>query len=303
VGRTFGSGIGRHFMIPYNRKLWCRELTQVSCEWVSWSVPQPALEEVVRGAFGVEARQFGYNPRFLYPRRGGIRCLPDALAAGVRDLNLGVAIKSIDLRSRRLMLSDGTRVRFDALISTLPLPDLVRKMEGIPEAARRAAAGLRWVRVVNVNLAVRGEVAPGAHWIYFPEPEYVFYRVGIASNFSRGVAPAGCSSLYVEVSEPSDQPPAPDLEERVLADLRRAGLLTPEHEVLFSHPVTIDPAYVIYDRHRRESLPALLSLLRERGVHSVGRFGAWEYSSMEDALVAGREAASAAVTGLAHVTA
>ena len=291
VRRTFGAGIGRHFMIPYNRKMWCRDLEEVSCEWVSWSVPQPALDEVVRGTFGVEGREFGYNPRFLYPQRGGIRCLPDALAERARGLRLGVEVERIDLRARRVRLSDGSRVRFDALISTLPLPELVRRCEGIPEAAAQAAAGLRWVRVVNVNLAVRGEVAPGRHWIYFPEPEYAFYRVGVASNFSRGVAPSGCSALYVEVSEPSGAPPTGGLEERVIADLRRAGILAADHEVLFALPLVIDPAYVIYDRHRRETVPPLLSLLRDRGVHSVGRFGAWEYSSMEDALVAGRQAA------------
>lgn len=298
VERTFGSGIGRHFLVPYNRKMWCRELDQVTCEWVSWSVPQPALEEVVRGAFGVEGREFGYNPRFLYPRRGGIRCLPDALAARVRDLHLGVEVEAVDVRARRLRLSDGSRVRFDALVSTLPLPELVRRCEGIPEPARAAATSLRWVRVINVNLAVRGEVAAGRHWIYFPEPEFVFYRVGVASNFSRGVAPPGCSSLYVEVSEPSGRPPMPGLEERVIADLRRAGILEPGHEVLFSLPVVIDPAYVIYDRHRRETVPSLLSLLRERGVHSVGRFGAWEYSSMEDAIVSGRQAAAVVEAGV-----
>lgn len=302
VQRTFGPGIGRHFLVPYNRKMWRRGLDQVTCEWVSWSVPQPALDEVVRGAFGVEAREFGYNPRFLYPKRGGIRLLPDALAARARNLHLGVEVESIEMRSRRLRLSDGSRPRFDALISTLPLPELVRRCEGLPEAARTAAAGLSWVRVINVNLAVRGEVAPGRHWIYFPEPEYLFYRVGIASNFSRGVAPPGCASLYVEVSEPAGAPPTPGLEERVIADLRRAGILEPAQEVLFSLPVVIDPAYVIYDRHRRECVPALLSLLRERGIHSAGRFGAWEYSSMEDALVAGRHAAAAVSGALgAHV--
>ncbi len=303
IKRTFGAGIARHFMTPYNRKMWCRDLDQVSCEWVSWSVPQPSLHEVVRGAFGVEGREFGYNPRFLYPRRGGIRCLPDALAERAGEIHLGVAVESINLRSRRLKLSDGTNPRFDALISTLPLPDLVQRCEGLPEAARRSAAGLRWVRVVNVNLAVRGEVAPGAHWIYFPESDYVFYRVGVASNFSQGVAPHGCSALYVEVSQPSEEPLVADLTQRVVADLHRAGILEPQHKVLFSLPVVIDPAYVIFDRHRRECVPALLSLLRDRKVHSIGRFGAWEYSSMEDALMAGQGAARVLKASLTHVPA
>ncbi len=80
VLKTFGSGIAKHFMLPYNEKFWKRDLRTITADWVSWSIPKPTLEEVVNGALGMTNTGMGYNPRFSYPKEGGIQCLPEALA-------------------------------------------------------------------------------------------------------------------------------------------------------------------------------------------------------------------------------
>ena len=81
------------------------------------------------------------------------------------------------------------------------------------------------------------------------------------------------------------------LSEEVLEGLRRAGILRSSDRLLVKEVQVLDPAYVIHDHHRRDVLPGILRSLRESGILSVGRFGAWEYGSMESALRQGREAA------------
>src|SRR2546428_13554606 len=83
---------------------------------------------------------------------------------------------------------------------TIPVPELARRCTDLPKAIRAAADGLRCVSVYNVNLGVAREKISDNHWIYFPEPEFPFYRVGFPTNFSPSLGPHGCSSLYVEVS-------------------------------------------------------------------------------------------------------
>jgi hypothetical protein len=65
--------------------------------------------------------------------------------------------------------------------------------------------------------------------------------------------------------------------------------------VRFARLRKLDPAYVIYDAEREGALAAIEPFLREHGLVSTGRYGAWNYSSMEDALLFGRSAAAAAV--------
>jgi protoporphyrinogen oxidase len=94
--RTFGAGIAKHFMVPYNEKFWKQDLRNLTSDWVSWSIPKPSLDEVVNGALGLTNRGMGYNPRFIYPKSGGIDCLPQGLAAAVRDVRVNESVESID---------------------------------------------------------------------------------------------------------------------------------------------------------------------------------------------------------------
>jgi len=290
---TFGEGIARHFMIPYNSKLWRTDLDEIECGWVSWSIPRPTLREILDGAFGRTVRGMGYNPTFLYPKIGGIRALPEALAGGLQDVRLGRDVVAIDAAARTARLSDGSTLAWEALVSTIPLDRLLAITAGLPADLPGAASRLRAVRVLNISLGVdRAAISP-AHWIYFPEPEYSFYRVGFPVNLGDGLAPRGCSSLYVERSllrgEPFDEA---EVVERAVDDLRRAGILWKGDRLIYRRVTVLDPAYVIYDRFRARQLPAIHRALRDAGIHSVGRFGAWEYSSMESAIKAGMDVAA-----------
>ncbi len=285
---TFGSGIARHFMLPYNSKLWRTDLDEIECGWVSWSIPRPKLDEVLAGAFGHTVRGLGYNPTFLYPERGGIKVLPEALAEQCPDIRVNSEIVRVDTAARTVHLADGSSIGYEALVSTMPLDRLLAIASPLPDPLPAARGSLRAVKVLNISLGVDRAGLSGAHWIYFPEPEYSFYRAGFPGNLSAHVTPRGCSSLYVERSflrhETFDEN---EVVESAIADLRRAGILWKGDRIVYRRVSLLDPAYVIYDRFRAGHLPDLLESLNRLGIHSAGRFGAWEYSSMESAMRAG----------------
>lgn len=285
IRRTFGDGIARHFMEPFNEKLWRTDLSEMTCEWVSWSIPRPRIEDVVNGALGLTTPPMGYNARFRYPRQGGIQALPDALAKQAGPIRTGAEVARIDARQRRVHLTDGTRQEYDALVSTLPLDRLLQITDGLPEAVRESAGVLRAVSVINLNLGVARPGLSDRHWVYFPEKEYAFYRVGFPAAFSPAAVPEGCSSVYVEISAaPGGMVEERDVYDAAIAGLRRAGILRADDRIVARKMFVIHPAYVIYDRYRRVALPAIFQALEQERIFSIGRFGGWEYSSMEDAL-------------------
>ena len=282
-------------MLPYNAKLWRVDLDEIECGWVSWSIPRPTLREVLDGAFGTTVSGLGYNPTFLYPRAGGIRALPDAFAARVPDLRTGHAVEAIDARRRFVRMRDGGEIPYERLVSTLPLDRLLAATVGLPEEMGPIGRRLRSVRVLNICLGVARGRLSDAHWIYFPEPEFSFYRIGFPSNLAPGLAPRGCSSLWAERSLLPEEPFDPaEATARAVDDLKAAGILRRSDRVVFSRVGVLDPAYVLYDRHRARHLPRVLETLRQHGIDSTGRFGAWEYSSMEGAMRAGADAAARA---------
>jgi protoporphyrinogen oxidase len=290
VRQRFGEGFARHFFFPYNSKLFCAAPDELTADWVGRYVPRPALADVVDGAFGLYRAPVGYNATFLYPREGGIRMLPDALAAGVPGLRLGTAVTAVSLAAREVELEGGERLPFDVLVATAPLTHLAALTVDLPAPARDAAARLRGVAVVNINLGVRGPAPRREHWLYVPEPRFPFYRVGLPSNHG-ALAPPGCHTVSVEVSVPAGQAEPGDLLERCLAGLEELGLLADRGAVEVVAEARIDPAYTVFDAARLPAVAALRDAFRAAGVVLAGRWAEWKYSTMEDALWDGAAAA------------
>ena len=291
----FGAGISRHFMTPYNEKMWGVPTREITAAWCSRFIPRPSLEEVVAGSRGAHAEGLGYNPRFVYPADGGVGLLAEAMATAVGDaLQLDRTVTAIAWKDRTVRLEDGAQADYDRLISSLPLPTLVGLAQPAPPAAVVAAAQrLRAASVAYVDYGVRGPVNQGHHWIYFPEPEIPFYRVGSYSNAAPHLAPDGHGSLYVETSiGPGGGPPDWD---RRLPVIRRLlvehGLIESEAAITLERPRFIEGAYVIFDHAHASERRRVLDWVAEAGLEVIGRYGRWTYSSMEDSILDGWRAA------------
>lgn len=289
---AFGKGIAEHFLLPYNEKLFCVSADKMTADWVSWAVPRPSVDEIVHGAFGV-VKGMGYNSVFRYPKQGGIGTLAHALANKVDRLRVNARVAEIDLARRTVTIDDGVELSWDHLVVTVPLPTFLKTCRGLPIELVDCAERLKWNVVACLNLGIdRSDMADGAHWIYFPDKEVPFYRVGIPSNFSNTVSPPRASSMYVEFGMPQGAViDSNALERQALEALMQEGIIDKSDRILTRDFVRIEPAYVIFDRERQEVMGQVRSVLSEMGVELIGRYGAWTYSYMERALLDGMELA------------
>lgn len=293
---TFGTGIAKHFMFPYNQKLWKISLEELSADWVSWSIPKPTLDEFLNGALGIKNRDFGYNPTFFYPKTGGAEQLPMAFLRHLQSERIHYMKKAveIDTEEQWIHFEDQSTYHYDALISTIPLKHLVEIIRDVPEHVFRAGKQLRYISVYDVNIGINRPNISDKHWIYFPEPEFLFYRIGFPMNFSANVAPEGCSSMYIEVSVlPEETITEQTLLDGVYDGLQRCGLLKETDETLVCDVVRIEYAYVLYDLNRTQALNTIIPYLQQQHIYSTGRYGSWEYSFMEGDILSGKQVAEA----------
>lgn len=292
VLKTFGSGIARHFMLPYNEKFWKQDLRTITADWVSWSIPKPTLDEVVNGALGLTNKGMGYNPRFIYPRHGGIDCLPQALARSNKNIFLNENVACIDPKRKYVRMMNGSEQPYEYLITTLPLPETFRMLGDAPDSIKARAAGLRAISVFNINIGVDRPNISDQHWIYFPEHEFVFSRVGFPANFSKSVAPEGTSSVYIEIThQPGEPLNVEEALDRSIQGLESCGILLKGDRILTRQVMDIQVAYVVFDQHRQSHLQSLIDYLESRDIFTAGRYGRWDYYSMEDSILSGKAAA------------
>jgi len=292
IDATFGTGIARHFMRPYNTKVWGRAPEELDWRWIGDRVAVPdvrRVEENVRR--NRDDVSWGPNNTFRFPRHGGTGTIWRAVAAGLPDerLRLGAAAAAIDLDGRTCTTADGERLGYDQLISTMPLTELAR----IAGAAVPPLAATS-VRVFGVGFEGHvPELLQTKCWMYFPDPECPFYRVTVFSNYSpRNVPDASRHwSLMLEVCVPGPED-EPALWDRTLASAAKAGLV-PEGARIISRWSRFAPfAYPVPTLGRDAALAEVLPGLAAAGVLSRGRFGAWKYEvgNMDHSFMQGVEA-------------
>jgi protoporphyrinogen oxidase len=294
--RHFGAGISRHFMIPYNQRLWGVPPREITAAWCSRFVPLPNLEQVVAGAVGADAGALGYNATFAYPKRGGIETFAAALAGRLDPsrVHRRASLEMLDYRRREVTVA-GERMPYAAVVSTLPLPELLRRMPGLPADIETHSGRLRCTTLRYLDLATRTPPPADWHWVYVPEHRYPCYRVGIYSNAASAMAPQGGGSYYVELAERG-----PVTEEVVRASVQalvEMGAVTAAADVVFADAREIDYAYVVFDDNYYAATRAIFAFLERHAIYSRGRYGGWTYNAMEDALIAGREVAQALAAG------
>jgi protoporphyrinogen oxidase len=291
--QKFGPGISKHFMIPYNQKLWGVHPREITSEWCSRFVPIPKLDDVVRGAVGDVPPELGYNIAFLYPEEGGIETMTRALIARLSggEVVLGADPDAVDLKAHTLTVG-GETIPYSSMVASIPLPELVRRLVDAPKEIEEAAARLRCTAVRYLNVATKTSPNADFHWIYVPEEKYPFYRVGIYTNAVPKMAPRGHGSLYVELSDRGPAPKVDAILPEVARALAAAGAINGPDDVLFAELKELKYAYVVFDDNYYSAVATITKYLEANQVYPRGRYGSWIYNAMEDSILAGREIAT-----------
>ncbi len=287
--QRFGKGITDRFMVPYNTKLWGCEPEEITADWCTRFLPKPNLSQITAGALGIVDDQAGYNAHFTYPNQGGIEAFASRIAGHLplSKVKLSTTPVAIDFARKQCTLSNGEVVQYEHLVSSIPLPELLKLAKDLPDAVVDAASKLRCTSLRYLNYGIkRANVMDDIQWLYVPENKYPFYRIGSFSNAVASLAPANSSSLYVEVAN-NMNPTDDEVKASVRAFLRDHDWLGDDAEVEVEEVRHIKYGYVVFDKHYFAAKECLLPYLRGQGVQSLGRYGAWVYASMEDALMDG----------------
>jgi len=285
---TWGPTLVSEFFRPYNEKLWGRALEDLPADCLGRYVPRVDVGLAERGA-SRPVGYAGYNDSFLYPASGRFGDIMAALASPVRHaIRHRCRVTAVDLSRHEVSTADGETVGYGRLISTIPLAHLV-ELAGLNAHAHDLFAA---TEVVNVRVGVRGVSRTTLHWIYVPDPELPFHRIGFPGNVNSATCPAGCASLSIEYTIPAFSPrlSGQAIASTALEYVSRQRLVDIEEHLMVDECL-ISPAYVVHRAPGRREFGELARNLSSNGVQLAGRFGAWDYMSVEDAYASGIRAA------------
>jgi protoporphyrinogen oxidase len=283
---TLGRGITERYLIPYNRKIWKREPTAMSIEWVE-RVPRPPLEDVVKSALGIETEGYLHQLYFFYPKQGGIESLARAFAAQAAErqrLLPGLPVTRVRRTGNGWIVNDERE--YESLVTTMPILPFLQTLPDVPVAVMEAARALHYnsLRVVLLGVA-RREGLDEMTALYVPDPRVLFHRVCFNCAFAESMAPDGCASISCEITtNPGDGIYEMDdqaLSARVHAELVSIGVLRPDDRVVERMVHKERFAYVVYDQGYAARVRTIGEYLAGLGIHAAGRFAEYKYVNMD----------------------
>lgn len=293
IHQAFGRVFADTFPAVYTRKYWTREPADLGTDWIGKRVYYPKVDDVTNGAKGPLGRSTYWVNLWRYPSRGGFFTYTHKLADGVR-MQYGKKLVSINFKNRAMAFDDGTRASFETLVSTLPLPVLIKCAEDAPLDVRNAAEQLMATRLYLVRVAANHPSVRKEPWLYVYDDDKISTRVSIQENFSPHNAPAGKTAMSVEVCG-SNAKPLPGDRQAVVAQVKRElvdmKLLESEAAV---HDVSVRYCpwgQVVYDHHRRPALERINRFLDGFGVIRAGRYSQWGYMMTHDCVLRGKKIA------------
>ena len=290
LDRRFGRGITELFMRPYNRKLWGADLTRLDTEWVAERVAAPigTAESSIS-----ESRRRSPIPReavIAYPAKGGYGEIFQALARRVADLRLRQCVISIDPQTSTLRTTNGETTSWRRIVSTLPLPSLLRLIPNVPPEISSAVSELEAVPITVVMLVLEGRYGTLCQRIYCPDKNIIGHKIVLNHNSSRWLRRLPRHGVQVELSEfnPfSSSTNDRSLVNAVVAGLLRMGVISSPDYVRRTKVLRIPFGYPVQTQSRSIIVALAQHWLREHRIYTVGRFGEWAYINSDEALYRG----------------
>lgn len=284
----YGKYFARNFPFAYTRKYWGKEAKELETKWVGERMYSPTLEEMLEGASKPSDKNFYYASVMKYPQKGGFRSFLNKIREKL-DIKFNKEIIQIDTQEKIILFKDGTTEKYDQLISSLPLPEIVKMIKNIPAEVMKAGENLKYTSGYIVSLGFKREDIAKDLWFYIYDEDILSARVYSPSLKSKNNVPEGCSSLQAEIYFANDAEISSKeiVLENTIEKLSKICSFN-KNEILVKDIRFEKYANVVFDHKIYENKQFILNYLKLAGIKTIGRFGKWEYFWTDQAFLDGK---------------
>jgi protoporphyrinogen oxidase len=286
----FGEYFTNNFPGGYTPKYWTVTAEQLTTDWLSGRFSLPPLENLVKGAFEEQQENFYYAQEMRYPTMGGYKSFLQGMASKT-NIKTNKEVVLIDLSTKRIDFTDNTFVHYEKLISSLPLPELVKRIKGAPKDILEASDKLLCTSGQLVSLGFNRPDIPKNIWFYIYDEDILPARAYSPSLKSPDNVLEGKSSLQFETYFSKYSPKKnsnSSLIDHVVEKGEKMKLWT-VNDIEVTDYREVKYANVVFDFERKKNVAIIHDYLKKHKIFVIGRFGEWDYLWSDQSLLSGKK--------------
>ncbi|MFL0165544.1 protoporphyrinogen/coproporphyrinogen oxidase [Candidatus Clostridium helianthi] len=287
----YGEYITENFFLKYTRKYWCENAENMDISWIKNRVYTPSLAEVIYGALTEDTPNTYYAKEMRYPMTGGYK---EFLKPMVNNCNIvfNAEAISLDLKNKTVEFSNGDKVNYEFLVSTIPLTELTSITKDISEEIKSRAQNLRSTSAILVSLVIEGEINFDDIWFYIYDEDILPARAYLPGKKSVNNIKPGYSTIQFEIYNCETKPLKCSNEKIInnIYDFIEKAKIASKNSVILSDIRSLDHTNVIFYRDTIKNRDYIIDFYEKNQIYCAGRFGQWDYLWSDQSLLSGKNA-------------
>jgi protoporphyrinogen oxidase len=296
----FGYKLYSIFFKTYSEKLWgisCRDLDE---DFAAQRIKKLSLFSAVWSALfkSKKNKHKTLVDQFAYPIEGSgmvYNRMKDYIVSNGGAVYLNTPVHKVNTvynKANSLSLMSGETKRYDHIISSMPITQLIKNMADVPENVIEANAKLKFRNTILVYMKIEGLNVFPDNWLYVHASDLKMGRITNFCNWVPEINQGQKSTIVVaeywayeedEIWKASEQ----ELIELGKKELRATGLIK-DLEISEGHVVKIPKCYPVYATGYKKPLKIVETHLSQiENLSVIGRYGAFKYNNQDHSILMG----------------
>lgn len=288
--KQFGTGISEHFMLPYNRKLWGRDLKRMAADWTSERVAAPENIKEKFDLTGGKRKPLQADTKVGYPAKGGFGEIYKAIGKKLENVEYNTAVSKIDQKAKKVYTTDGKSYDYENLVSSMPIIDFLKMLDNVPQRLHDLTKRLDYLSMTLGLVVINHPVNTDIQRFYSADPKIASHKTAINHNSSDYLRSLPHHGVMMEISTgPEKTLYRTDMKAWIVDSLLTLGVIKSKQEVEEVQIRNVKYSYPVPTKDRNEIIREIKDWLEEQDIYTVGRFGEWAYINSDKAIFRGME--------------
>jgi len=305
VTNRFGKKLFEIFFKNYSEKLWGIPCSKIDADWAAQRIKSLSLFEAVKSAmFGDKNKKHKtLVDQFAFPKNGTgtiYERAADFVNLNGGKVHLNTPVNKLIIENGKAIgieLTDGSIVKADKVVSSMPITTLVKNMENTPKEVLDACDKLYFRNTILAYIEVDSLDLFKDNWVYVHSPDVLHGRITNFRNWCPSLNRDKNTSILClefwsffedEIWTMDDAKIAQMAKEEVV----KTGLVKPEVPIINEFVMRVPRCYPVYETGYQEHIQKVIAHLNKvENLIPIGRYGSFKYNNQDHSILMGLLAA------------